>query len=466
MPAAADAPDKADVLVVGAGFSGLSAALALVDAGRSVTVVEAEPRVGGRTRSGMTADGQWLELGGQWVGPEHLRLRALIARFGLSTEPSGRTGAVVRVTNGIRTEIGEGEEALAVLSPADAADVRQAAERFAAIVDSVDMASPWSTPGAESLDRGTFADWIDRSLGSPAARSYFSESCEAIFAPDPVDVSLLHAAYYFGSGGHIRSLLGVSREAQEERVTGGASAVCVAIGELLGERVVTGAAVRTIRVSDGVEAITRDGARFRARHVIVTLPPPLAGRLEYDPIMPSRRDQLTQRLHAISVVKLYLVYETPFWADAGLSGEGVLDAGPIRVVLDNTPVGYPRGVLVAFIEGADTIGPGPTDAESRRDAFLAAAVLLFGARAADPLEYLEFDWMSEEFARGCYSGHLAPGTWTRYGPALTESVGPIHWAGTETAGEWTGYMEGAVRSGERVAAEVLAALAAEERGAL
>lgn len=439
----------ADVIIIGAGFSGLTAALKLADSGLRVTVLEASDRVGGRTASGSTTDGQWLELGGQWVATDHHRLRALIERFGLRTESTARAGLATHLRGGDS----------APLDATELASVRDAARAFSEIIDSVDMVSPWLTPNAELLDEGTFASWIRQNLPTDRARRHFVTSVEAIFAPDPVDVSLLHAAYYFRSGNHVEGLLGLDREAQEERVVGGASVVCDAIAAHLGDRVLVGQPVRSIQYrADEVTVTTRAGREYSAGRAILTLPAPLAGRLEYSPPMPTPRERLTQLAHAISVVKLYLVYERPFWRDSGLSGEGVIDDGPIRVVLDNTPAGYDHGVLVAFIEKADSTRVGLLDADSRRAAFVSVAIRLFGPSAGAPLEYLERDWSTKEFASGCYSGHFAPGTWTGYGPAVTTPVGPLHWAGTETATEWTGYMEGAVQSGLRVAGEVLDSL--------
>lgn len=447
-----------DVVVIGAGFAGLSAALSLADAGRSVRVIEAAARVGGRTAGGFTADGQWLELGGQWVAEAHTALRALIARFGLATEPTGHPGRLVSLAGGVRRELNANDRR-ETLTHVDREAVAAVAATFAAIVESVDMTAPWRTPDAALLDEITFAAWIRAQLPSESARTYFVASCDAIFAPDPLEVSLLHAAYYFRGGDHLAGLFGGDRESQEERVVGGASVVCDAIAAHLGDRVIVGAPVRGIRHhSAGVEVILRDGEVIRADHAIVTLPPALASRLDYEPVLPSARDQLTQRMHAIATVKMYLVYDHPFWRDAGLSGEAVVDDGPIRVVLDNTPADYPGGLLVAFIEGADKLGVGLADSASRRAAFIDLAARLFGDLARTPVEYLERDWAAEEFARGCYGGHLAPGTWVGYGAALTAPVGRIHWAGTETSAEWTGYMEGAIRSGNRAAAEVLESL--------
>lgn len=432
-----------DVIVVGAGLAGLTAAWALVDAGATVQVLEASDRVGGRTRGGFTADGQWLELGGQWVSAEHTSLRGLVERFGLQLLDAVSPGRVVHVHDG--------------QVAAEQHEVDTAITQFATIAESVDMGEPWHTPDAALLDEQTFAGWIRTALPNAAARAQFTAACAALFIPDPVEVSVLHAAFYFRSTGLVGALRGIDRQAQEWRIEGGPSALCERMAADLGKAVRLNAPVRKLLRNDGITAMCGDGFRRTARAAIVTAAPPMSARISYDPILPSARDQLSQRLHSIAVVKMYLVYDRPFWRDAGLSGEAVLDSGPIPVIMDNTTPGYSGGVLVAFIEGADSLTWQLHTPDARRTVLVETAVRVFGDKAADPVEYLEFDWSMDEFTRGCYSGHFPPGAWTSYGAALTAPVGAIHWAGTETSRAWTGYMEGAVRSGQRAAAEVLAA---------
>ncbi|HEX7459667.1 MAG TPA: FAD-dependent oxidoreductase, partial [Acidimicrobiales bacterium] len=189
-----------------------------------------------------------------------------------------------------------------------------------------------------------------------------------------------------------------------------------------------------------------------------TLPPTLAGRLEYGPILPSWRDQLTQRLPAGSVIKLCAVYDEPFWRHDGLTGQAASDRGPIKVTFDNSPPGGTPGIMMGFMEAGDGRAAGRLSVSERRAAAVECFVRHFGPQAAHPIEYIERDWMAEEFSRGCYGAHFTPGVWSDYGPALTEPVGLIHWAGAECSSVWNGYMEGAVRSGEQTAEAVAAAL--------
>ncbi|HMX66764.1 MAG TPA: FAD-dependent oxidoreductase, partial [Microthrixaceae bacterium] len=232
----------------------------------------------------------------------------------------------------------------------------------------------------------------------------------------------------------------------------------------LGDRVRTGHPVR--RIESGPTGVTvrtvaadgTDGEAFHAQRAIVTLPPTLAGRLDYAPALPSWRDQLTQRLPAGSVIKVHAVYDEPFWRADGLNGQAASDRGPVKVVFDNSPPGGGPGILVGFMEGTDGRHFARRSPVERRNATVECFARFFGDRARHPIEYIERDWMAEPFSRGCYGAHFTPGVWTGFGHALRTPIGAIHWAGAECSPVWNGYMEGAVRSGEATAREVLAAL--------
>jgi monoamine oxidase len=157
------------------------------------------------------------------------------------------------------------------------------------------------------------------------------------------------------------------------------------------------------------------------------------------------------------VIKCIAVYERPFWRDHGLTGQATSDVGPVRVTFDNSPPDGQPGALVGFLEGRFARRLGRLPAAQRRDAVIACFTRLFGAEAGRPERFIERVWADEQWTRGCYGCYMAPGGWTAHGPALRAPIGPIHWAGSETASVWSGYMDGAVRSGERAAAEVLEA---------
>ncbi len=447
-----------DVVVVGAGLAGLAAARHLAAHGHEVTVVEARERVGGRTEGLVLDDGTPLELGGTWLGEGHSRMYELVAELGLATFRTWNDeGNLLLDLAGKRSLVKPHRGAAPRISPVALADLARGVTRFARLAARTDLERPWLTPDAEVLDGQTWESWIRRNLRTKTGRAYFHLVCEAVWAAEASDVSLLHALFYTHSNADLDTLLTVDRGAQQDRVAGGSVRVAEAMAAALGERVVLGRPVRRIE-QDGhaVRVMARDGSEYRGEVAVVTLPPTLAGRLEYDPPLPSWRDQLTQRMPAGSVIKAFAIYDQPFWRADGLNGQVASDTGPVKVTVDTSPPSGTPGVLMGFIEGKDARTWARRGAAERREAVIGCFVRYFGQAAARPEQYVERDWMAEEFTRGCYGAHFAPGVWTSYGEAWRAPIGRIHWAGTECASAWNGYMEGAVRSGEAAAAAVAA----------
>ena len=449
------------VVVVGAGLAGLAAARRLAAEGRDVVVLEARDRVGGRTEGHVLGDGTPIELGGQWIGPTQNRMYDLVDELGLQHfRTHNDEGELLLDLGGKQSRVSSCRGATPRLGVFALADLARGLARFDRLANRVGLTEPWATPDADVLDAQTFETWIRRNLRTPTGRAYFRVVCEAVFAAESTDMSLLHALFYTHSGTDLETLVSTDRGAQQDRIVGGSIRIAEAMAASLGWRVRLGDPVRTVAQDRaGVTVTTRSGEAVAGSHVIVTLPPTLAGRLEYDPPLPSWRDQLTQRLPAGSVIKTYAVYDEPFWRAAGLNGQTVSDTGPVKVTFDNSPPSGTPGVLMGFVEAGDGRRLARRTPEERREAVLGCFVRYFGDRAAHPREFVERDWMAEEFTRGCYGAHFTPGVWTHYGHALREPVGRVHWAGAECSPVWNGYMEGAVRSGEDAALAVLHQLA-------
>ena len=201
---------RTDVIVVGAGLAGLTAARTLAAAGREVTVLEARDRVGGRTENGSFSDGQWIELGGQWIGATQNRIYELVTTLGLKTFPVYNDGQLVLQLLGKRSLMGSERTATPKLNPFALLDLGHGIARFGKLAASVDLDRPWRTPRAASLDGQTFRTWINRTLHTRAGRSYFRIFCEAVFAADPANLSALHALFYAKSGDDMETLLAVA----------------------------------------------------------------------------------------------------------------------------------------------------------------------------------------------------------------------------------------------------------------
>jgi monoamine oxidase len=276
----------------------------------------------------------------------------------------------------------------------------------------------------------------------------------ALFSADTAEMSLLHFLFYCRSGGTIDRLVATHGGAQESRLEGGSQQLALRLADRLGGVVRLGAPVTAIRQDDGGVEVRHDGGGVKAGRAIVALPPTLAGRIRYSPALPPLRDQLTQQVPMGYVTKVQLAYPEPVWCAEGLSGSVFSLDDEVSVIFDNSPPDLGCGVLLGFLEGAHARRAGKLPPDERRGLILSVFAKFFGPRAAEPDEYVERDWAAEEWSRGCYGGRFGTGVWTGYGEALREPVGRIHWAGTETAEVRNGYMDGAVRSGERAAREV------------
>jgi monoamine oxidase len=274
------------------------------------------------------------------------------------------------------------------------------------------------------------------------------------FGVEPREMSLLHLLGWIASAGSLADITGIEGGSVQDGVAGGAQTLSLRLTASLGERLVLSAPVRRIAQDDTGVTLESDAGAFRARVAIIAVPPLLAGRIAYEPALPALREGLTQRFPMGAAIKCIALYPRPFWRDSGFTGEAIGDRGPVGFVLGEEHGA--GGSLIAFIEGATARKWSARPALERRRAVLADLARFFGPEAGEPAEYVELDWNAEPWTLGCSAGVLPAGVLTQFGPALREPVGRLHWAGSETARDWFGFMEGALESADRAVREVLA----------
>src|SRR5215208_6491694 len=448
----ANVPERVDVVVVGAGMAGLIAARDLLAANVSVLVLEARNRVGGRLLNHTLANGSVVELGGQWVGPTQDRVLELAEELGLGLFPTYIDGEhFLAVDSSVERYGGEDFH----LPGEASADVTETWEQLQEMAEEVPLDEPWGAAKAGIWDAQTLESWLIANAKTETGLGYWRTMVPALFSADTAEMSLLHFLFYCRSGGTLDRLVATSGGAQESRLEGGSQQLALRLVDRLGDAVQLGAPVTAIHQDGGGVEVTYDGGVVEAGRAVVAVPPTLAGRIHYSPPLPSLRDQLTQQVPMGYVTKVQIGYPEPFWRAEGLSGSVFSLDDEVSVMFDNSPPDRRCGVLLGFLEGRHARRAGKLAPEERKRLVLSVFVKFFGPRAADPDEYVEKDWAAEEWSRGCYGGRFHAGVWTGYGEALREPVDRIHWAGAETAEVWNGYMDGAVRSGERAAREVL-----------
>ncbi len=447
----AQATRTTQVAIVGAGFAGLAAALDLTERGVDCVVLEARDRVGGRVLNHEIADGKVVEVGGQWVGPTQHALLGMAGRMGVATFPTHVEGENVIEYRGA---VSRYSGTIPRINPAVLAQVEWVRRRLNTMARQVPLDAPWGARRATRWDRITFGEWMGRNAPSGGARMLVRLAIRSVFGTEPEDVSLLHVLFYVHSAGGFDSLVDTQGGAQDSRFVGGSQLVAIKMAEELGERVLLEAPARRIEGTGAGVQIETDAVAVEAERVIVALSPTLSARIDFEPELPPKRDQLTQRMPQGAIIKCMAIYDEPFWRADGLSGSGVSDGGSVNAIFDNSPPDGSPGVLLGFLDGRAARRWGSASVEERRAEVVRVFARLFGSKAASPSGYVERNWAAERWSRGCYSGAFGPSGWTDFGPALREPVGRIHWAGTETATVWNGYIDGAITSGRRAAAEV------------
>jgi monoamine oxidase len=457
---------RAHVIVVGAGLAGLTAAWQVLRAGHSVLILEARNRVGGRTLNHSIGGGKIAEVGGEWVGPTQDHLMALAAELGIGTFRTYNEGNNVYWANGVLTPYQSGGP-LGPIPPDPTAvgEVFVAVNNLNSMAATVPVATPWTAPNASAWDGQTLETWKQANFTVPNAKALFDTGIGSVYAAEPSDLSLLFTLFYIASARNestapdLNRLFNVPDGAQDSRFIGGSQLISKRLAKRIGKkRILLKQAVRRIEQHRRGVRVFTEHLTVTGKQVIVTGPPVVTAQIHYHPHLPADRRALLQRFPQGSIIKCQAVYDRPYWRDSGLTGQAVALDGPVRVTFDNSPPDGSPGILLGFIDGAAARDYQRRPAAERKAAVLDAFATYFGEAARSPRHYFEMNWTNEAWTRGCYEGYLPPGALTAHGRALRDPFGRILWAGAETSDYWYGYMDGAIRSGERAAAEAVAAL--------
>ena len=442
-----------DVCVVGAGYAGLTAATRLAAVGQEVVVLEARDRVGGRVFTESLGDGAWIDRGGAWLGPGQDRAYALAAEVGVGTYPSYVAGRSVIVIDD-RPRRYRGTIPFA-LGPLALLDLARAMRRLNRAARQVPRDAPWQAERAGDLDATTIADWLRDNVRTRRSHTLLRLTLNDLFTADPATVSLLGALHLVSSHGSIERLVSGEGGNQQDRIVGGSQAIPLRLAEALGDAVHLSSPVTAVAQDGGGVVVSASGTSVRARRVILAVPPALAAEIRFDPPLPERRARLLESMPAGPIFKFSLLYDDAWWREEGLSGQSVAPESPITLTLDACAAETPPGILNAFASGPPAKDVARLDPSERRRLVVDEVARRLGPRTASLSDFHEQDWAAEPWTRGCFMSHFAPGVLTELGPALRVPCDRIHWAGTETAEVTYGGIDGAIRSGERAAQEVL-----------
>ena len=453
---------EADVVIVGAGFAGLTAAREVTRKGHSAIVLEARDRVGGRAWNADIGGGEITDRGATFVGPTQDHVIALAEKMKVPIFDTYDTGENLYIANGNRLRFSDtGALGSAPPDPVIIPDLIQFVTRLDEMSKSVPVDAPWAAPDAAALDAQTLQDFVDANTVTQEFRNLASIATRPIFGAEPREVSLLFTLFYIASSGNEDNIGTFERNfntrggAQMSRFEGGSQLVCKRLAKKLGKRVVLRTPVRRIVQNKHGVTVHSERVIAKGKRVIITVPPVLTGKIDYEPELPDERIELIDHYPQGTLSKAACIYERPFWRDDGLTGQVLSDKGPISATFDDSPSDGSRGVVFGFIGGDQGRDFSKNSKGARRQAVIDNYVTFFGPQAANPTKYVESAWKAETWTRGCPVGIPGLGQIAARGEALIEPVGRLHWAGTETSNYWAGYMDGAVRSGERAAAEVL-----------
>ncbi|XP_076857480.1 amine oxidase [flavin-containing] [Brachyhypopomus gauderio] len=449
-----------DVIVIGGGISGLCAAKLLVESGLNPVVLEARDRVGGRTFTVQNKQTKWVDLGGAYIGPTQNRILRLAKQYGVQTYKVNEQESLVHYVKG-KSYPYKGPFP-PVWNPLAVMDYNHLWRTIDRMGMEIPKEAPWRAPHAEEWDKMTMQDLFNKVCWTSTAHRFAKLFVNVNVTSEPHEVSALWFLWYIKQCGGIMRIFSTTNGGQERKFVGGSSQISEYMARELGDRVKLQSAVYSIdQTGDMVVVKTLNDETYKAKHVILAIPPGLNLKIHFKPELPPLRNQLIHRVPMGSVIKCMVYYRENFWRKKGYCGSMVIEdeESPIGLTLDDTkPDGSVPAIMGFILARKSRKLAGLTKEERKKRICEIYARVLGSDEALNPVHYEEKNWCEEEYSGGCYTVYFPPGILTQFGRVMREPVGRLYFAGTETATEWSGYMEGAVQAGERAAREILCAM--------
>jgi monoamine oxidase len=441
-----------DVVIIGAGLSGLTAARVLAKANKKILVLEAQERVGGRTWSLPVGQNDFIDVGGQWIGKGHDRMYQLVAEAGLKTFPTFTEGKSILRKSSENHEYKGDTPPLGLFA---LVATQKVLNRFDKAAARISLEAPWQSPNALAMDNQSLSSWIDETISNAKARTLMKRMAEGELCQSVEDVSLLQALSSARATGSLRQAEKVEDGALRDRIFGGAQDVSHFLHRELKDAVKLNCPVSFVRQELGYLLVGNKDFSVRTKKLIVTAPLPVVKKIQFMPELPREKQLLINSMEMGTVIKVHAVYASPFWRARRFNGSSTCLDEVVELSVDNSISGSERGIITSLIHAGRAKRLLKLSDQERKEVLINAYANLFGEQARQPILYHDYSFTNNPWIGGAYSGYFKKGIFSKYGEHLTKPCGDIHWAGTETSTLFKGFMEGAVLSGERVAKEIL-----------